>query len=73
MEDIINQIKNFIIFELDPTVRILIVGIFLIFGLLTFRQVIKDYVNAKSYSSLKIASIIFTVLFIFIAVFVAAA
>lgn len=65
----INTIENFIL-SLDPIVRVMIVGLLVIFGLFCFRDVIKIYVNAKSYSGLKIMPIIFTVLFIFLAVWI---
>lgn len=70
MEDIFNQIRTFI-WGLDPIIRILLVGLFAIFGIFCLINVVKQYVNAKSYNSLKIASIIFTILFLGIAVFIA--
>ena len=70
MEDIFNQIRTFI-WGLDPIVRILLVGLFAIFGIFCLINTVKAYVNAKSYNSLKIASIIFTILFLGIAVFIA--
>lgn len=72
MEDIFNQIKAFITFELDPIVRWLIVGLLLIFGLFSFSSVVKEYVNAKSYASVKIGPIIFTTIYIGLAIFIAA-
>lgn len=70
MEEIFNTIRTFI-WGLDPIVRILLVGLFAIFGIFSLINVVKQYVNAKSYASLKIASIIFTILFLGIAVFIA--
>lgn len=72
MEYIYNQIRAFIVFSLDPIVRIMLVGFFAICGILCLIAVVKAYVNAKSYSSPKIAPIIFTILFLGIAAFVAA-
>lgn len=71
MENIFNQIRNFIVFEIDPIVRIMLVGLFAIFGIFCFVNVVKAYVNAKSYSNLKILPIIFTIIFLGIAVFIA--
>ncbi|MFQ6749253.1 MAG: hypothetical protein ACLRFR_00225 [Clostridia bacterium] len=71
MENIYNQIRTFIVFELDPIVRILLVGLFAIFGIFCIINVVKAYVNAKSYSSPKIAPIIFAIIFLGIATFIA--
>ncbi|MDD4816008.1 MAG: hypothetical protein PHQ62_02610 [Clostridia bacterium] len=70
MEDIYNQIVSFITLELDPLVRILIVGIFLILGLLNFKNVVKIHVNSDKIK-FKIMPILLTIVFIFLAVFVA--
>jgi len=73
LEDIYNQIVTFIT-ELDITVKILIVGIFTILGLLNFKNVISIYqtdVKSSSKIKLKLMPILLTVLFIFLAVFVA--
>ncbi|MBR4406946.1 MAG: hypothetical protein IKT27_01390 [Clostridia bacterium] len=66
----INTIENFIL-SLDPIVRAMITGLLVIIGILCFVKVIKAYVNAKSYSNLKILPVIFTIIFIFLAVWVA--
>ena len=71
MEEIYNQIRTFIVFQLDPIVRILLVGLFAIFGIFCLIKVVKAYVNAKSYSNLKILPIIFTIIFLGIAIFIA--
>ena len=70
MEDIYNQIVSFINIELDPLVRMLIVGIFAILGLLNFKNVVKIYVNPEKIK-FKIMPILLTIIFIFLAVFVA--
>lgn len=71
MENIYNQIRTFIVFELDPIVRILLVGLFAIFGIFCIVNVVKAYVNAKSYNNLKIIPIIFAIIFLGIATFIA--
>lgn len=71
MENIYNQIRTFIVFELDPIVRILLVGLFAIFGIFCIINVVKAYVNAKSYNNLKIVPIIFAIIFLGIAIFIA--
>jgi len=70
LEDIYNQIVSFINIELDPLVRMLIVGIFAILGLLNFKNVVKIYVNPEKIK-FKIMPILLTIIFIFLAVFVA--
>lgn len=69
MAEIISQIDNFIL-ELEPLVRMLLVGLFLIFGILCTIKVVKLYVNAKSFK-FKLGAIIFALLFFFIAYYIA--
>ena len=71
MENIYNQIRTFIVFELDPIVRILLIGLFAMLGIFCIINVVKAYVNAKSYNNLKIVPIIFAIIFLGIAIFIA--
>lgn len=66
----INSIQHFLL-SLDPIVRIMITGLLLIIGILCFVSVIKAFVNAKSSKSFRILPVIFTIIFIFLAVWVA--
>lgn len=71
MEDIYNQIRTFIVFQLDPIVRILIVGLLAIGGIFCIINVVKTYVNAKEYKKLKIGSIILAIILFGLATFIA--
>jgi len=70
LEDIYNQIVSFIKFDLDWKVKMLIIGIFTIIGLLNFKTVVKIHANPDKIK-LKILPILLTIIFIFLAVFVA--
>lgn len=69
--NLVNEIKDFLIFGISPTIRILIVGIFLIIGLLLFKKIVKIIDNAKIRKLKKFGLILLCVLFIYFAVFVA--
>lgn len=69
MDSIITSIVDFIL-GLDTTVRILLVGLFAMFGFMCFAKVVKQHINAAKFK-FRIAPIIFTVIFIGIAVFIA--
>lgn len=70
LEDIYNQIRTFFI-QLEPIVRILLVGLLAIAGILCIIKVVKFYVNAKDYKKLKIGSIIMAIIFLGLATFIA--
>lgn len=71
--NLINEIKDFLNFGISPTIKILIVGIFLIIGLLLLRKIVKIIDNAKIRKLKKFGLILLCVLFIYLAVFVATA
>ncbi len=71
MQEFINNIANFLKFEVSLTVRILIVGILTILGLLAMKNAIKFLGDSKVKFFKKFFTILLCVVLILLAVFVA--